>query len=60
MLRPPASKVVAEIQCPQCTKPLQTLYQCDHEGATNIEMVAIKCRCGYEYLARSRHGKELA
>ena len=58
MLRPPVSKIVAEVVCPQCGKPVQTLYQCDHEGAINVEIVTIKCKCGYEYLARGRYGKE--
>lgn len=58
MKRPPVSKIVAEIECQQCGKPVQSLYQCDHEGGVNVELVTIKCKCGYEYVARSRYGAE--
>lgn len=55
MRRPPPSKIVSEIQCPQCSKPLPTSYECQHEGVVNIEVLVLKCPCGYEYISRGRH-----
>lgn len=57
MLRPPALRIVGDIECPQCNTPVKTLYACEHEGAVNVEVVTIKCKCGYEYVARGRHGQ---
>lgn len=58
MIRPPECRIASTVPCPQCTKPINTLYQCEHEGQWNTEVMELRCTCGYSYVARGRFGEK--